>query len=320
MLQSNRHAGPASLLSRLVRVGTAALASVVAFAASPASADAVTFDFTGGFETYVVPATGTYTITAAGAQGGSSTFTSGAPGGLGAQVGGDFRLTQGQILTLAVGGQGLGPGSRGGGGGGSFVVSPGDVPLLVAGGGGGASLLLPGEPGLATVTGGAAVPAGGAGGTAGNGGFGGGFSGAGGGGGFLTNGTDGSNVPAGQAPSSPGFGGQSYQNGLDGGIGITTFGSSANGGFGGGGGAGGNGGGGGGGYSGGGGAGALFANGIGGGGGSFLAPFATETFATSGLNACNGFITITAVPEPSAAFGVLALGGLIALRRRRRTY
>ena len=59
------------------------------------------------------------------------------PGGLGAQIGGDFLLTQGQILTIAVGGQGESTRTTAGGGGGTFVVGPGNVPFVIAGGGGG---------------------------------------------------------------------------------------------------------------------------------------------------------------------------------------
>ncbi len=91
----------------------------------------------GGIQTWTVPATGTYRIIAKGAQGASATV--GHVGGRGASIFGDFHLTAGQSLKLAVGQQGSGQssGSNGGGGGGSFVVSSADVPLLIAGGGGG---------------------------------------------------------------------------------------------------------------------------------------------------------------------------------------
>ena len=72
-----------------------------------------------------MPTTGSYQILAFGAQGGN------AAGGLGAEIGGDFTLTAGESLQIAVGGIG------GGGGGGSFVISPGNAPLVIAGGGGG---------------------------------------------------------------------------------------------------------------------------------------------------------------------------------------
>ena len=85
-----------------------------------------------------MPTTDSYQILAFGAQGGNSgTFinpfgqSSVGAGGLGAEIGGDFSLTAGEILQVAVGGAGAGgnvptignPGG-GGGGGGSFVVGP----------------------------------------------------------------------------------------------------------------------------------------------------------------------------------------------------
>ncbi len=91
----------------------------------------------GGIQTWTVPTTGTYRITAAGAAG-----ASGDPdhsGGRGARVSGLFSLTAGQTLKILVGQQGSGQSSEsnGGGGGGSFVVSAADAPMLIAGGGGG---------------------------------------------------------------------------------------------------------------------------------------------------------------------------------------
>jgi hypothetical protein len=53
-------------------------------------------------------------------------------GGLGAEIGGDFSLTQGEILQIAVGGAGRSAGG-GEGGGGSFVVGPNNTPLVIAG-------------------------------------------------------------------------------------------------------------------------------------------------------------------------------------------
>ncbi|MGO8756187.1 MAG: IPTL-CTERM sorting domain-containing protein [Gallionellaceae bacterium] len=93
---------------------------------------------TGGIQTWTVPATGTYRITAIGAQGAAGD-ASGDVGGRGASITGDFSLTAGQTLKLVVGQQGLGQGSAvsAGGGGGSFVVSAANVPMLIAGGGGG---------------------------------------------------------------------------------------------------------------------------------------------------------------------------------------
>src|SRR4051794_38310898 len=84
----------------------------------------VVFDYTGSLVTFTVPTSGLYQILAFGAQGGDLFF----PGGLGAEIGGDFSLIAGEILLVAVGGRG----NNGAGGGGSFVVGPGNVPLIIA--------------------------------------------------------------------------------------------------------------------------------------------------------------------------------------------
>jgi VCBS repeat-containing protein len=256
-----------------------------------------TFNYTGSIVTYTVPATGLYDITAFGAQGGDfQAVAEGATGGLGAEVGGDVMLTQGETLDIAVGGAGQVTISTGGGGGGSFVVGPNNTPLMIAGGGGGAAgyYLSIAGPGLTGTAGGAGqaiagdggVKAGaggtnGSGGGAGNGGF----YGGGGGGGFRSNG---GNV---YSFFNHNFGGgASFANGLAGGPGSGGVYSSA-GGFGGGGsGYNGNGsGGGGGGYSGGGGGDV----GYGGGGGSFDS--GTNQVLVAGENSGNGLVTITPV-------------------------
>lgn len=103
------------------------------------------FNATAGIQLWTVPKTGTYQITAAGAQGVPATSTS---GGLGAIMQGTFSLTQGtkyrilvgQTTTAAAGRTGL----SSAGGGGTFVVMSGsntvaDI-LIIAGGGGGTSL------------------------------------------------------------------------------------------------------------------------------------------------------------------------------------
>lgn len=105
------------------------------------------FTVTGTITTVIVQQTGTYHILVFGAQGGDEST-----GGLGGEAGGDFFLTQGQVLDIAVGAVGeeglltvnsSSPSSEmteGGGGGGSFVVlvqGAIDTPLVVAGGGAG---------------------------------------------------------------------------------------------------------------------------------------------------------------------------------------
>src|SRR2546426_12847687 len=68
-----------------------------------AQAQTTNFTYTGGFQTWTVPATGVFTITAFGAQGGTGF---GGSGGNGAEIGGNFSLTSGQVLDIAVGGAG----------------------------------------------------------------------------------------------------------------------------------------------------------------------------------------------------------------------
>jgi hypothetical protein len=106
---------------------------------------------TQGIQDWTVPETGTYTITAIGAQGGSGldstpiTYS----GGKGAWMQGDFALTKGDTLHILVGQQGIGgptaiighSNMAGGGGGGTFVSKgttlTNSIALIVAGGGGG---------------------------------------------------------------------------------------------------------------------------------------------------------------------------------------
>jgi hypothetical protein len=278
--------------------------SLLALLAWDAAASATTFTSTGSLQTFMVPTTGTYEITAFGAQGGSG-LSGGAVGGRGAEIGGDFTLTAGEVLQIAVGGAGAGSiqfyvGS--GGGGGSFVVGPGNTKLVIAGGGGGASEYTPGGSGLTGGAGGNGEN-GGNGGSNGSGGVG---SFGGGGGGFASAGGNG----------SLGGGGGSFP-GLAGGTGIL-------GGFGGGGGGGGNFGGGGGGFSGGGGGGGYSSSsfGSGGGGGSFDAGL--NQILMADFQTGNGEVIINevAVPAPklsslAALAGLVGFAGLDAIRRRR---
>jgi len=265
-----------------------------------------------GTEQTINLGTGTYYITAYGAQGGagSSRLSGFNNGGLGAEMEGEFRFTAPTTLTLLVGGSGVslvnGYGG-GGGGGGSFVVA-GSNPLVIAGGGGGG--VFGGGPGLTSTTGGTGGDFNGgiyngAAGSNGNGGSAGTYAGyglgvsGGGGGGYFSGG---------------GNGGNSFLAGGAGGVGLNTGnsdggGTGGGGGFGGGGGGGFYGGGGGGGYSGGGGGG----NNAGGGGGSIIDSSAIAIFTEiSGVasphGSSNGEIII-AVPEPAT----LALAGLSGL-------
>lgn len=104
------------------------------------------FNAVNGVQYWTVPRTGTYTITARGAQGAPATATG---GGVGAIMQGDFSLRQGQKLQILVGQSGRPPttaasyGNSSAGGGGSFVVlnsgavaTVANIDLLLAAGGG----------------------------------------------------------------------------------------------------------------------------------------------------------------------------------------
>jgi hypothetical protein len=271
-------------MKRLLLAGTAFLA--LATAGPVAYAQRVDFTYTGAIVTFTVPTTGLYQIVAFGAQGGSGpSRPTGGPspytGGLGAEIGGDFSLTAGETLQIAVGGAGMNLEGGSGGGGGSFVVGPGNTPLVIAGGGGGGYLGL-GQGGLTGPdggNGGAGLNGGGTGGNGGGGGLSTGRSSGGGGGGFFSVGGNG------KMPGNVGTGGGAFPE-LTGGV----FG----GGFGGGGGGIASATGGGGGYSGGGGSYAL-PGGVpsGGGGGSFDA--GTDQILIADWQSGNGEVVISVV-------------------------
>jgi hypothetical protein len=91
------------------------------------SARADSISYTGAVATFDVTTTGTYVITAAGAQGGSG--VGGAIGGSGAVITADAFLTAGTMLQVVVGGMGE-TGNfdgfwGGGGGGGTFIFLSG---------------------------------------------------------------------------------------------------------------------------------------------------------------------------------------------------
>ena len=116
-----------------------------------------TFAYTGSIQTFTVGCGVTsLTIDAAGAQGGSQTYSSATVGALGADIKGTFTVTPGQVLTILVGGRGETPSNSldGGGGGGSFVWNPSNTtaPLIAAGGGGGSGSCGTGTPGVGSAT------------------------------------------------------------------------------------------------------------------------------------------------------------------------
>lgn len=172
---------------------------------------------TGTIQNWTVPVTGTYTIEANGAQGGSASSYS-YVGGLGARMKGDISLTAGTVLKILVGQMGLNYANAGGGGGGTFVAKSDNTALVVAGGGGGVQYSLGNGVGGTTGTSGVSgTVVGGSAGAGGNG------YGPAGGAGFTGNGTASTYGP------SP----LSFINGGTGGA-AGTCGSGAVGGFGGG--------------------------------------------------------------------------------------
>ncbi|MDX1760603.1 MAG: HYR domain-containing protein, partial [Christiangramia sp.] len=242
---------------------------------------------TQGIQEWIVPVTGNYSLNAVGASGGYARNFDVAPG-LGAAMYGEFTLTAGQVLKIAVGQKGgNGPGA-GSGGGGTFIVLQDNSPLIIAGGGGGQQFNGPVQPyqhGSTSTSGqNTAYVNGGQNGLGGEGDT---YNGAAGGGGLLGNGNLG----------VYGTNGLSFLNGAIGGDSYDFY-PEAAGGFGGGGGTHGNsgGGGGGGGYSGGAGGRHDAIGGNGGGGGSFNSGL--NQLNTTGVNAGDGAVTITLLCSP----------------------
>lgn len=229
-----------------------------------------TIPFTGAADTFTVPTTGWWQVTAWGGQGGnfvSYPGTQDAPGGLGGSVAGLAYLTAGTVIDVWVGGcggdsgaaTGTGGWSKSGyhggacgspfpqaghaaGGGGATIVETPSGLLLVVGGGGGAGIRVAADPGGAGGGGGgAASTASGTGGTGGSarGGTGGSHGGAGTGGTSAggTNASDGSAGQGGQggfwaSNGAGGGGGGGYYGGGGGGAdsGASSFSSGGGGG------------------------------------------------------------------------------------------
>ena len=264
-----------------------------------------------GIQQWIVPKTGLYSLTAAGASGGNN-FDSGYKGGSGIIVSNNVLLTAGATIFVLVGQRGnngtTNSGSCGGGGGGTFIVmynggakssASSYTILLIAGGGGGGGAYSNGGNGVSTTTGGVdslsvCIPA--TNGQGGNNANSQGWLSGNGGGGFIGNGAAGVNG------NDNGTVGISFLNGGYGGTGNTQN----HGGFGGGAGSGSNanwGAGGGGGYSGG-SSSAFLTSGSatniinnnssgGGGGGSYDMNGTNYNAVSSGLNNSNGYATIT---------------------------
>ena len=243
---------------------------------------------TQGIQEWTVPATGTYTFEVYGAQGGRSYLyqtTTWHDGGKGAKAVANFSLTQGDVLKILVGQEGVenANGYRGGGGGGgSFVVlSSGTTLLMAAGGGGGAgdyAYYGHGNSGTAGSAGGnsSGNTGGSSGGSNGSGGSN--SSYVGGGAGWSSDGSSSNYGKGGKKFSNGGQGGNAYSDGKQGGFGGGggTYAGA----------------GGGGGYSGG-GAGSWSYSGNGGGGGSFIKNTASNTTLTAAENEGHGKVVIT---------------------------
>jgi hypothetical protein len=91
---------------------------------------------TQGIQEWTVPVTGSYSIESFGGEGGDGFNDH----GMGAQMYGEFTLTEGDVIYILVGQSGGDDAVQGGGGGGgSFVWSAGSNLLIAAGGGGGGS-------------------------------------------------------------------------------------------------------------------------------------------------------------------------------------
>jgi len=121
-----------------VSISTFRFAGTLFFALAIAGtvAHAGSIAYSGSGTTYTITVTGTYDITAAGAQGGFGFEDS---PGLGALIDGDVFLTAGTVLQVDVGGQGAAGGSATAAAEGrNFHLRRGrHEPIIVAGGGGG---------------------------------------------------------------------------------------------------------------------------------------------------------------------------------------
>lgn len=260
-----------------------------------------TFSFTGAFQTFVVPAgINLLTIESWGAMGGAAGGVSPIAPGKGGYAKGVFAVTPGQILHIAVGGQGkAGASNNNAGAQGWNSGAAGGKGHGTNGWGGGAG----GDqsdvryPGTAITDQLITAPGGGGGCRGHSGGAGGGPNGGAGGA------NDGFTAGAGATQAAPGAGGTGIVAGHAGGIGARTIGGSGAAhaatpaGHGGGGGGGGY-------YGGGGGAAGGSGdtvNSAGGGGGSaWVSPVATGIVYTSGVQSGNGKIVITYSAAPSA--------------------
>ncbi|AFY96640.1 PEP-CTERM sorting domain-containing protein [Chamaesiphon minutus] len=127
----------------LYAIAAPAPAAAASFTLDNSNNNSGTFNYTGRLDTVTITTTGVYTIDAFGGQGGNSgNNNSPLKGG---ELKADFNLTQGEVLTIIVGGMGgmgtpgaFGSFGAGGGGGGTFVTTilNGMPTILLSAGGG----------------------------------------------------------------------------------------------------------------------------------------------------------------------------------------
>jgi hypothetical protein len=284
--------------TNMTKTGSAGPTSITYGTSTPGYGKSSVMTLSGGIQSWIVPTSGSYTITVAGAAGGTDSGGS-AIAGNGAVFTITVTLTIGHVLKILVGQKGTNgvesSSLAAGGGGGTFLYNNTTSVLIAAAGGGGgagvkhtaASYLtsMNGKDGSLTTSGltGYSNPSGqwtgGAGGTSGNGGGAGSNLYGGAGAGYSGNGS----------PSSSQTSPNNTLAFLNGGTGYLA------GGFGGGGTEANGGGGGGGGYSGGGGGGSD-KDGLGGAGGGGGGSYATVSFtSSSATNTGDGYVTITAL-------------------------
>lgn len=122
--------------------GPALNACQTAYASTGWAANTAFFDVSAGIQIWTVPETATYTIEAAGAEGGDSNDDANTNAGKGALMSARFNLVKGDKIKILVGQVGLNAytactSRSGGGGGGSFVATTANVPMHIAAGGNG---------------------------------------------------------------------------------------------------------------------------------------------------------------------------------------
>mgnify|MGYP003299366201 CR=1 FL=1 len=135
------------LFKKSLLFGLAGLLGILTFN-TPVNAATTSYSYTGAEQTYTIPTTGEYTVTLTGAQGGNTGSYTGGKGSLVKRI---LKLNAGDVLTIAVGGQGKTFNGGGSGkatnGGGATTLKVNGTLVAVAAGGGGATAHGNGLPG-----------------------------------------------------------------------------------------------------------------------------------------------------------------------------